>query len=434
MSIMKRRSTSTIITNDAIAYRTRSSKSLKHQQIHSNTQPRRSSSSSRGRKITDDFSIVGGDEYPNATQFMRQQFSQSAIDPDLMLQAMRETGAVVAGSSVLKAILQSYAGQQLPAGNWQDDDFDIWVRDDPSKYWDPTQAFHNLLVAAGYRHARKFTTEKSQYQRLRRYVKHIHVYEAAAGSNGEEKSPIETVVRRLPVQFIVLYESKPKQRTALIGAPVPKPEPASAVVNSFDINVCQAVFHADASISTMAPITRELHITEAAEQQRPMEWIRTIRRLVKYIGRGFTLNDWNSILSIVAKAIESDIAAKGELGAWEHLVKSRIVNHNRQYIFNLVTSIVRALSTLSSATAPQFQMGFLDKDKKFVPVTDWRQIKLSANSDSVVLSWSAAGGTGGGQLKITNTSQTTRQSPSVRAARPSRVSTNRRDASMTRNT
>lgn len=175
--------------------------------------------------------------YNHDIPMLELQFTDWNIDFGKILKAMQTTGAVLAGSSALQAVLKSRYSkflqsslQQLnipvinenlnqliygeifrgslyptgfdleqlglttdeynqyisvagrtdetynfPSGLWKSD-FDFWVVHNPDRWLDPVEVFYPIFYAAGYRHLQRFNPENSQYDRLKKYVKRIHTF------------------------------------------------------------------------------------------------------------------------------------------------------------------------------------------------------------------------------------------------------------------
>lgn len=164
--------------------------------------------------------------------------------------ALKKTKAYIAGSLPLLAVTKTKT--------WKPSDVDIWVQQNDSKFFDPVQEFHPVLTKHGFHYSGNLSTESSQYLRLKSHVKKIHVY----------KNDIIVIQIIVTVTDVVLD-----------------------VIPTFDFTICQVMF--DGQTIQMQPnvakdiINFKLKISEEAMNQTAFEWIRTFKRMGKYLARGF---------------------------------------------------------------------------------------------------------------------------------------------------
>jgi len=174
--------------------------------------------------------------------------------------------AVIAGSAVMQAVL----GEA-----WEGSDIDMWTT---------ARAFPGVkadLSHAGYVLSRLVLVDhNSAYARMSATISCIYEFAAAAGP------PV--------IQVIIV-----------------KLDLALAAVHAFDITACQVYYvpaqHllAAASPDALASLlARQLVFSQSAlATQAPMEWIRTLKRVCKYVQRNFTIGEaqWARMLHAVSE-------------------------------------------------------------------------------------------------------------------------------------
>ncbi len=173
-------------------------------------------------------------------------------------EVLQETQSAIAGSFPLQYLLDEF---------WSFSDVDIWT---PNK--------NNAELIASYLLKRGFgmpvrinplTTDEDTYSRLHRYVLYIYQFRPK-------------VSNLQPIQVIVL-----KPNITLID-----------VITSFDIDACCVFTDGEQIVSAYEQTDLKTKTTclnsSAIYQQSPYEWFRTLRRVEKYIDRGFTF-DWQNL-------------------------------------------------------------------------------------------------------------------------------------------
>lgn len=175
---------------------------------------------------------------------------------------------LIAGSAVMQAVLDEA---------WEASDMDMWATSHAGAAAD--------LKHAGYALARHVPIdENSAYARMSATIRCIHEYRKAAG-------PV--------VQVITV-----------------KTENALDAVHAFDITACQVyyvpkqrVLAAASPDALAALLARRIVFSQSALQtQAPMEWIRTLKRVCKYVRRGFVIEDaqWTRMLAAVSERLGDD--------------------------------------------------------------------------------------------------------------------------------
>ena len=176
--------------------------------------------------------------------------------------------AVIAGSAVMQAVL----GEA-----WEGSDIDMWTT---------ARAFPGVkadLSHAGYVLSRLVLVDhNSAYARMSATISCIYEFAAAV----QQQPPV--------IQVIIV-----------------KLDLALAAVHAFDITACQVYYvpaqHllAAASPDALASLlARQLVFSQSAlATQAPMEWIRTLKRVCKYVQRGFVIEDaqWARMVAAVSE-------------------------------------------------------------------------------------------------------------------------------------
>jgi hypothetical protein len=196
--------------------------------------------------------------------------------------------AVIAGSAVMQAVLNEA---------WEGADVDMWASAPalPSIQADLTRAGYALT-----RHV--LIDEHSAYARMSAIIACIHEFAAA----GPERPNQERQERPNPNQKPLI------QVITVKGSPV-------AAVHTFDITACQVYYvpreHAVVAASPEALdalLARTLVFSQSSlETQTPVEWIRTLKRVCKYLRRGFVIDDaqWNLMLESLSFSSDSSTSS-----------------------------------------------------------------------------------------------------------------------------
>jgi hypothetical protein len=172
----------------------------------------------------------------------------------------------IAGSAVMQAVL----GEA-----WEGSDIDMWAT---------APAYPSVaadLESAGYALSRHVPIEdNSAYARMSATIRCIYEFAAAAGP------PV--------IQVIIV-----------------KLDSALAAVHAFDITACQVYYvPAQHLLAAACPdalaslLARQLVFSQSAlATQAPMEWIRTLKRVCKYVQRGFVIEDaqWARMVAAVSE-------------------------------------------------------------------------------------------------------------------------------------
>ena len=179
---------------------------------------------------------------------------------------------VIAGSAVMQVLLREA---------WDGSDVDMWAT---------AAAFPSIqadLVNAGYALSRHVPIDDSSaYVRMSATIKCIHEFTA-------NNKPL--------VQVITI-----------------KGDSALNAVEAFDITACQMYYVPQKKLLAAASpdaldalFKRQLVFSQAAlKTQAPREWIRTLKRVCKYLKRGFVIEDaqWTRMLQAVSERLLGDEA------------------------------------------------------------------------------------------------------------------------------
>jgi len=172
---------------------------------------------------------------------------------------------IIAGSAVMQAVL----GEA-----WDGSDMDMWAT---------AAEFPNIqadLVKAGYALSRHVPIDDSSaYVRMSATIYCIHEF---------------------------LAKDKP-----LVQVITVKTDSALKAVDTFDITACQVYYvPSQRLIAAASPdawkalLKRQIVFSESSlKKQAPMEWIRTLKRVCKYLKRGFVIEDaqWARMLTAVSE-------------------------------------------------------------------------------------------------------------------------------------
>lgn len=215
------------------------------------------------------------------------------LDPNTMCDVLRRTGGVIAGSFPLQAIIDE---------DWKESDIDIWV-ENKSDDMDisPISKFWRILSPLGYRISKKLEQSKndissSGYRRLEYCVESIYTF---SGDNLKK------------IQVIQLHPFDSWRINNFFNTEIPIT--MERFLGSFDIKICGVYFgfnennetctlnvtNFNCDMSNNEVISdindRILNINYSVLSPPNAvfpEWIRTLKRLIKYNTRGFTIN-WN---------------------------------------------------------------------------------------------------------------------------------------------
>lgn len=164
-------------------------------------------------------------------------------------------------------IAGSFPLQHLIGEKWGDSDVDIWIADK-----DKLRKLSSYLLAQGYNLPVKHgtvLTESDTYSRLKRWVRTIYVFQ-------------DTNRRKPDVQAILTHAN-----VAL-----------KDLVESFDIDACCVFTDGEKLITSFENTNLKQRKTSlnsnAIFEQSPYEWFRTLRRVEKYMSRGFSF-DWSGL-------------------------------------------------------------------------------------------------------------------------------------------
>lgn len=199
---------------------------------------------------------------------LQNRLNSIGIDVQSVNTFLKKSKAVIAGSIVLEAVLNKrWKGKN---NNYKSPDIDFWIPFDTSQcIYD-----HMFTILAKDWHIESFSsnnywwnTGKSDYARLHKYVNKIVFAKAFM------LKPKKSIT---PIQFMVLNP----------GITV------KDVIRSFDIECCK-VFYDGKKIRSMNPAApNAINISpKMMYEQTIFEWIRTIKRVEKYVNRGLLFDE-----------------------------------------------------------------------------------------------------------------------------------------------
>jgi len=172
--------------------------------------------------------------------------------PDVVNEFCRlllENGMVIAGSFPLQAVLNQ---------DWIDSDIDIWAPPAEKKGQGSLYNLASFLSRNGRFH-RPYSistfVKLNDYQRLRNEIEDVYV-------TRDRDVVVQIMLCRIPVMD---------------------------VVSNFDLTICRVAFNGEAfriPITTQRDIETRTLSTDGV-RQTPVEWFRTVGRMVKYYQRGF---------------------------------------------------------------------------------------------------------------------------------------------------
>jgi len=182
---------------------------------------------------------------------LKKRLESDGIDPTKFSAALKESGGKVAGSYILQCITDK---------KWQDSDIDVWFPWGSSK-----EKFAAQMLQMGYGFPEKLRMD-DQFNGAEDYAR--------------LKSTISSIFK------MEKYGSPTIQLIKTIG------NVAEEVFLSFDLSICREFFdgeHIYALKNAMSDIAgKVIRITdESAKEQSLWEWIRTLRRIIKYYKRGY---------------------------------------------------------------------------------------------------------------------------------------------------
>lgn len=164
-------------------------------------------------------------------------------------------------------IAGSFPLQHLIGENWADSDVDLWVSDKIK-----LRKLSSYLLGRGYdlpiKH-RDILIEADTYSRLKRWVRRIYIFRDPTG-------------KRPDVQAILTHEDVK----------------LTELVESFDIDACCVFADGEKVVTSFENTNLKQRKTSlnsnAIFEQSPYEWFRTLRRVEKYMLRGFKF-DWSGL-------------------------------------------------------------------------------------------------------------------------------------------
>ena len=219
---------------------------------------------------------------------LREKVSSNGMDFDTLAQVLSETRSVIAGSFVMQVIL----GEE-----WRTD-MDIWCNmATPSQNIALLLPFFNYFVRKlGYRFKKYNTADihNSDYARLRKYVSTIVCL----------YHPSDEILPK--IQIITTHA------------------PCVDVISTFDLNACRVYYDPSWTLpnSSMRQVgnafdqclSRKMAVTEEAiVEQSLYEWLRTLRRIIKYLRRGFDVSCKNIISHLKQLYDIGDANARNDL-------------------------------------------------------------------------------------------------------------------------
>lgn len=230
--------------------------------------------------------------------------NQNSISYDDLCKVLRETNGVIAGSFPLQAILNE---------TWDDSDIDIWVENKTDDIdISPISKFWRMFTPLGYRMRKQKIMESNDfnttgYKRLNNCVDSIYTF---TGNNLKTIQVIE--VKPFDSNMIRFYFRNEQE-----------PITMEKFISSFDIKICGVFFEAidektcslnfakfncnrnnDEIINDIN--SRILNINHNVLNSTKTifpEWIRTLKRLIKYARRGFTINWDDNIKNVFEECV-----------------------------------------------------------------------------------------------------------------------------------
>lgn len=210
----------------------------------------------------------------NIAALVRNQMN--GMDFDTLVEILKESGGVIAGSSVMQSLLNV---------SWDNIDIDLWIPSHEEGRLDGLQELTLLLNRSGYTQKVEQNTDREQYKRFEDYVESITTF--FGGTN------------RCDVQIIKLRRGQNIRQ----------------MVKSFDIVASQFFFDGVRIIEVGENSRDDLWngtITfskEVLKIQALPEWLRTIRRVKKYMSRGFcepSTEQWIKVIDSVSNWISRE--------------------------------------------------------------------------------------------------------------------------------
>ena len=193
---------------------------------------------------------------------LQRKLSADGIDFEELRSILSETKSVISGSYIMQVILDE---------TWSGSDIDIWSEKRHSKNMALLEPFFDFFVRRLGYSFRKIRTNNTQYSRLRENIKNI----------------VSLKHPSLPrVQIITTRKS---HREAIA---------------TFDLDVCRVyympvvnqILEQSGYFSSIEPSmgkyeSKIMTVThESMSTQSMKEWLRTLQRIIKYRGRGFTID------------------------------------------------------------------------------------------------------------------------------------------------
>jgi hypothetical protein len=274
------------------------------------------------------------EKVPDLAKAAEAVLARMGVDVDDMLSFLSESKGVIAGSFPLSVLLTEMKSKCA----FRPNDIDIWAEEKPVRppagymlssvvpHWDMGSdrikklfAFkdNNLTekdikkIVEWFRHDRQIwaipDSEEDPYNRLRSTIKSIYKYKSVSSD------------RQLPDLQIIVTKGSPFD-----------------AIESFDIDVCQVVYDGKVfqihSQLKMANITggRAALTGNASSLQSNKEWIRTLRRMIKYSQRGYSFDTANFISTM----LEEKKFTLGDMMEWNRVATLHAYN----YPFGVVSS------------------------------------------------------------------------------------------------
>ena len=217
-----------------------------------------------------------GEQLQDAVQ-LREKITRNMINFDKLKSILIETKSVIAGSYIIKALLQE---------EWATD-MDVWCKQPALRNLTMPAPFYEYFVKSlGYRFKRIPMEPKHDYTRLEKYV-----------------TDIVSLVHPNPgfpkIQIITTKKSH------------------IDVIRSFDLNVCRVFYDPTTKPSEIQQVgdafeminARKMGVTQEAQVEQSMfEWVRTLKRIMKYRRRGFHFSQASDLDKLIQGSFEPDYA------------------------------------------------------------------------------------------------------------------------------
>ena len=259
------------------------------------------------------------DEDPGTLERIRNKLKSDGFDIVRFTAMLKNARAWIAGSYVLQAIIDY---------NWDDSDIDIWAIDKPyGEHFSPLCAIFTYFISKEYSAKRnwkalwtvkKAYTDNTIINKSIKRNKEISGYNRLRGSLSEMWTFKKKGYRK--VQVLLLKPTVGDSSHFIADEFEDKydyEQELKRYISQFDLSSCRTFFTGE-NVYGLHPTTieeaknKQQYITrESAELQSLNEWIRTLKRVLKYRNRGFDII-WDDKVKSILLSNFSSMVLKNE--------------------------------------------------------------------------------------------------------------------------